>query len=234
MHHDPAVEAELHVEFIGISRWTCVVDEIDITLGLTGIVGVSFCFEEILFRQRQQALRDIALEVSQVDRVLFSALAQDKTACSCGRLYVSQGAVWGLRRQFSTTMVSSARTPAREFARSPVRSAASRAALPRRLLHRSRVCHAATRLTRGLSNQGLIPCGLTVRDGEEPSSMSARRLRGRARSALSSQACVFAVPFAFGQFSTLVRDHGRYLDAEHRHVAHVRLHPYRPPSQPDR
>ena len=62
--------------------------------------------------------------------------------------------------------------------------------------------------------------------------MSARRLRGRARSALSSQACAFADPLAFGQFSALVRDHGRYLDAEHRHVAHVRLHPYRPPSHP--
>ena len=158
MHHDPAVEAELHVEFIGISGWTCVVDEIDITLGLADIVGVSFCFEEILFRQRQQTRRDIGLEVFQVDRVLFSALAQDKTACSCGRLYVSQGVVWGLRRQFSTIMVSSARTPAREFARSPVRSAASRAALPRRLLHRSRVCHAATRLTKGtFPINGLYP-----------------------------------------------------------------------------
>lgn len=75
MHHDPAVEAELHVGFIGISGWTCVVDEIDITLGLTSIMGVGFCFEEIFSRQKQQALRDVSLEVSQVRRVSFSASA---------------------------------------------------------------------------------------------------------------------------------------------------------------
>lgn len=119
MHHDPAVEAELHVEFIGISGWTCVVDEIDITLGLTGIMGVGFCLEEILFRQRQQALRDVSLEVSQVRRVSFSASAQNKTACSCGRVYVSQEVVWYLQGQFSTIVVSSARTSAKESAQSP-------------------------------------------------------------------------------------------------------------------
>ena len=146
MHHDPAVEAELHIEFIGIFGWTGVVDEIDITLGLTGTMGVGFCFEEILFRQRQQALRDITLEVSQVRRVSCSASAQNEAACSCGRVYVSQGVVWYLQGQYSTIVVSSTRTSARESAQSPVRSNAVRAALPRRLLYRNPVCHAAPHL----------------------------------------------------------------------------------------
>ena len=118
MHHDPAVEAELHVEFIGISGWTGVVDEIDITLGLTGTMGAGFCLAQILFRQRQQAFRDVSLEVSQVRRVSFSASAQNKTACSCGRVYVSQGVVWYPQRQFSTIVVSSAITSAKYFAQS--------------------------------------------------------------------------------------------------------------------
>ena len=111
-------------------------------------MGVSFCFEEILFRQREQALRDIALEVSQINGVLFSASAQGKTTCSCGRVYVSQGVVWYLQGQFSTIVVSSARSQARESQWSPVRSDAARAALRRRLLHRSRACHAATQIFR--------------------------------------------------------------------------------------
>ena len=146
MHHDPAVEAELHVEFIGISGWTGVVDEIDITLGLTGIMGVGFCSEEIIFRQRQQALRDITLEVSQVRRVSCSASAQNKSACSCGRVYVSQRVVWCLQGQFSTIMVSSARTSTKEFAQSLGGSDIVRAAHPRRLLYRNPVCHAAPHL----------------------------------------------------------------------------------------
>ena len=44
--------------------------------------------------------------------------------------------------------------------------------------------------------------------------MNPCRLRGRARSTLSSPAYAFADRFAFAQFSALVRDHGRYLDAE--------------------
>ena len=123
-----------------------------------GSMGVSFRFQEIFFLQRQQTLRDIAFEVPQVCRVSFSAWAQDKTAVSCGRLYVLQGVVWRLRRQFSTIVVSFTRTPARGSARSPVRSDASRAALLRRLLHRSAVCHAATRLVRtAFPIKGLYP-----------------------------------------------------------------------------
>lgn len=120
MHHDPAVEAEFHVEIIDPSIWSCVFDEIVITLGLTGSVRVSFCFSEIVFCEGKQTVFDLAVEVLQVRRVALSASTQDHIAFPYGRMYVLEGVVWCLRGQFSTNMVSCARTPARPAARSPV------------------------------------------------------------------------------------------------------------------